>query len=351
MTNTTTAKSEARPYKPSWIDRSTDWVDNLPLRARDFYVGLGLALILCQMLFLWLDGGLQAEALLPVIIFNGLVTPFLVGLIHLLDNQAVAALKAMRPTLEMTVPEFDEFQYRLSSMPSRVPLMAGLTMMVIAILTERLGGAPTRYAALEQLPTFAVVYHLFDKLSAFVFGIVIYHTIRQLHLVNSIHSKHTRISLFNMGPLQSFSKLTATTAVGLVVGVYAWILINPEFLTNPITLGFSGSVTILAVAVFVWPLLGAHRRMEMEKARMLHDIDLHFEAVSSKLDQRLRDEDYSAIERLNGTIASLEIRHKRIAAIPTWPWRPETARFVLAAVALPLVLTVLQFLAERALIR
>jgi hypothetical protein len=181
-----------------------------------------------------------------------------------------------------------------------------------------------------------------------VFGAFIYHTIRQLRLVNTINSNYIRTSLFNPGPLQAFSKLTASTAVGLVVGVYGWMLINPELLADPISLGFVGSFTILAVAVFVWPLFGAHRLMEMEKERMLHDIDLHFEAVFSKFDQRLRDDDYSTLERLNGIMSSLEIQHKRISAIPTWPWRPETARWVLTAIALPLILTILQFLAAQA---
>jgi hypothetical protein len=85
----------------------------------------------------------------------------------------------------------------------------------------------------------------------------------------------------------------------------------------------------------------------MEKARMLHDIDFHFEAVFSKFDQRLRDDDYAAIERLNATIASLEIQHKRITVIPTWPWRPETGRWALTAIALPLILTILQLLAAQ----
>ena len=221
-------------------------------------------------------------------------------------------------------------------------------MVVIAILIERLSIAPIRYAALEQLPIFAIVFYIIDKSSAFVFGAFIYHTIGQLRLVNTINLNYIRISLFNLGPFQAFSKLTASTAVGLVVGVYGWMLINPELLTDPIGFGFAGSITILAVAVFVWPLFGAHRLMEMEKARMLHDIDLHFEAVFSKFNQRLCDDDYSAIERLNGTISGLEIQHRRITAIPTWPWRPETARFAVAAIAIPLILTILQFLAEQA---
>jgi hypothetical protein len=344
-----TANSKERPYKPSWIDRFTNWVEKLPVRGWVFYVGLGFALILCQMLFLWLDGGLSvAEVLLPVIIFNALLIPLGLALMHLLDNQAVTALDSMRPTLEMTEPEFDKFQYMLSNMPSRPTLIAALATLVFLILTEQLWITPVRFAALEQLPIFAVVFHIFDKSPALVFGAFVYHTIRQLRLVNTINANYIRINLFNLGPLQAFSKLTASTAVGLVVGVYGWMLINPELLADPMSLGFAVLFTILAVAVFVWPLFGAHRLMEMEKSRVLHDIDLHFEAAFSKFNQRFRDDDYSAIERLNGTIASLETQHRRITAIPTWPWRPETARFALGAIALPLILTILQFLALQA---
>ena len=158
---------------------------------------------------------------------------------------------------------------------------------------------------------------------------------------------HICIDLFNLGPLRAFSRLTASTAVGLVVGIYGWMLINPELLTDPISFGFTIAITILAVAAFVWPLIGVHRLMEMEKENRLHDINLRFEKVFSKFNQKVQDEDYSALESLNWTIAGLEIQQKRIGAIPTWPWKPETARFTLTAIALPLILRVLQFLIEQ----
>jgi hypothetical protein len=345
MVNETTASSQERPYRPSWIDRFTDWVENLPIPAWVFYVGLGLGLNLIQVLLLWLDGGLaKAEELLPVIIFNGFAVPLPLALIHLLDHQAVTALNAMRPTLEMTEPEFDRFQYMLSNMPPRATLIAGLGILAFYILMEQLWIAPVRFAALEQLPIFAIVFHIFDKGSAFVFGPFFYHTIRQLGMVHTINSHYIRISLFNLGPGQAFSKLTASTAVGLVVGMYGWMLINPDLLADPVSLGFVGMFTILAVIVFVWPLFGAHRLIEMEKQRVLHEIDHLFEAAFSSFNDAFRDDDYPAIERLNATIASLEIQNKRIAAIPTWPWSPETARFALGAIALPLILTILQLL-------
>ena len=149
MTTPTATGSRVRPYKPSWIDRFTGWVDRLPVPASVFYVGLAFCLVLGQILFLWLEGGLGAEVLLPVIIFNGLATPFLLALMHHLDHQAASGLKAMGPVLDMAAPEFDQFQYKLSTMPFRVPVVAGLAMIVLVILAERLGATPVRYAVLE----------------------------------------------------------------------------------------------------------------------------------------------------------------------------------------------------------
>jgi hypothetical protein len=221
-------------------------------------------------------------------------------------------------------------------------------MVVFATLLEQVWGTPIRYAALEQLPIFTVIFQMIDKSSAFLFGVFVYHTIRQLRLVNTVNVNHIRINLFNLRPAQAFSKLTASTAVGLVAGVYGWILINPELLANPVIFGFLMMTTALALSVFVLPLYGIHRLMEATKDRMLHEIDLNSEAVFSRFNKGLRDDDTSAIDRLNGTIASLEIQYNRIKAIPTWPWKSETAQFALTAIGLPLVLAALRFLVERA---
>jgi hypothetical protein len=137
--------------------------------------------------------------------------------------------------------------------------------------------------------------------------------------------------------------------MGLVIPIYGWMLINPDLLQVPLSLGMMVPFAILPIAVFVLPLVGAHRLMEMEKERMLHDIDRQFEAVFAMFNQRLHEEDYAAIEGLNGTISSLEIQHRKIKDIPTWPWRPETIGSVIAAIALPLVLRFIQFLVDQAL--
>lgn len=338
-------------FKPSWIDRFDDWIRRLPVKAWIFYILFGIILILVQILFLWLDDGLDAGELLPIIIFNGLSIPFLLALMQLLDDQAVTALKTMRPALDLSEQEIGRYEYRLSNMPFLAPLFAGLATTAITILTPLVTAAPIRYAALEQLPLFSVVFHIVDKGSAFLFGVILYHTIRQLSLVNAINVKHIRVNLFQLKPLRAFSRLTASTALGLVIFVYLWIVINPELLTDPLILAYALLFTVLAVFVFAWPLWGAHKLMQTEKEKTLHEIDGQFEALFAEFNELIYKDDDAAAERLNGTIASLEIQHRRISAIPTWPWSSETARIALTAIALPLVLMIIQYFVLQALDR
>lgn len=347
MNGVTTSGNIEQPFTPSMIDRLNDWVGGFPLHPWVFYASSGIVLVLIQLLILWLVGGIREVELLPVIIFNGLAIPILIGLFQLLDQQAVRALRIMLPVLDTTEADFQKYQYEIANMPAWIPLVAGLITLVVVILLESLSGAPERYSALEKLPVFNIVFYVIDKGSAFLYGVFFYHTIRQLRLVNANLSR-THINLFNLGPLQAFSSLTATTAMGLVVGFYAWVIINPELLSDPVILGIMVVISILALLVFGWPLYGVHRRMQVAKEKAIHEVDLRLESVFLKFNQHFDDDNAAAMEGLAWMISSLEVQHRRISAIPTWPWKPETARFALTAIALPLILAVLQLLVKQA---
>jgi hypothetical protein len=155
------------------------------------------------------------------------------------------------------------------------------------------------------------------------------------------------INLFNLRPLEAFSNLTALTAAGVVVFVYGWLLINPDLLADPLILLFSGLIAVLTALVFIWPLWGIHRLIEREKAIAIHEIDLGFEATFSKFNQYFREDDYTSIDRLNGIIASLEVQHRRVSAIPTWPWGLESARLAFSAIAGPLMIMILNLVIQR----
>lgn len=321
----------------------------MPVRPWVFYVALGFVLILVQMLFLWLDNGLEARELLPVIVFNGFAIPYLLGLVHLLDRQAAAALDTLKPVLTITQQAVDNYRFSLSNMPVLAPLVAGLALTALMILTPLVSAEPVRYEALDSLPIFSVAFQIVDKGSAFLFGVTLYHTVRQLRLVNRINSNHIQVDLFNLRPLQAFSKITATTALGLMAFIYSWMLINPDLFADPILVGYILAFTFLAVLVFILPLQGAHRLIQLEKDKTLHDLELRLAAVFARFNQRIDDNDIAAADELSGAIATLEIQHRQISAVSSWPWSSETARFVLTAIALPLVLMLVQFFVLRAL--
>jgi hypothetical protein len=234
-------------------------------------------------------------------------------------------------------------------MPFLAPLLAGLAMTLFAILLPLVAAEPQRYAVLEQLSLFTAVFHIIDKSSAFLFGVVIYHTIRQLRLVNTINANDIRINIFQLRPVQSFSRLTGATTLALVIFFYGWMIINPELLADPAILVVSLLFTGLAVLLFVWPLWNLHRLMVVEKERALGEIEWQFERLFGQFNQLVAADDYAAAEKLNGTLMSLEIQHNKVNAMPTWPWRSDTVRFVLTAVALPVLLMIIQFLVQQLL--
>ena len=134
------------------FDRFIDWVNSLPIRPWVFYILFGIVLVAVQIIFLWLEGSLSATELLPVIIYNGLATSFLLGLIHLLDHQATKAMHGIRSVLDTTDEEFKDYVFKLTNMPVAIPMGVGLFMFLLVMLMEQFMGQPLRYAALEQLP-------------------------------------------------------------------------------------------------------------------------------------------------------------------------------------------------------
>jgi hypothetical protein len=53
--------------------------------------------------------------------------------------------------------------------------------------------------------------------------------------------------------------------------------------------------------------------------------------------------DWAGADRLHAALTALERGRTAIERVPTWPWRPETLRGLVAAVLLPAVIWLIQF--------
>jgi hypothetical protein len=340
---------EMRPYSPSWVDRFTDWVDRLPGPAWLFYVVLGLVLYLIEVAIQWSTGA-WGEFHSFQLIFISFI-PYQVALIHYLDRQADAALNQFRPSLTASDTDYADLRYRLKTMPALPALLAGLIGIVVGVVT---------FSAIPVSLLVQVTYITPERLSIlfnqiiilavnFILFVFLYHTWRQLRLASIIYERYTQVDLFTLGPLYAFSTLSAYTALGMLPIAYSLVFIVSElFSLLPIN-WFTVVFTLVAVFTFIRPLTGIHGLLAQEKERLLDEIGQRLKASIAELHRRIDSGDMTDMDNLNKTLASLELEHAAVKRISTWPWQPETPRWLVAALLFPLLLWLLQRLIQRVL--
>ena len=174
-----------------------------------------------------------------------------------------------------------------------------------------------------------------------IWGAFIYHTVRQLRLVSHIYTTYTRIDIFNLSPLYSFSWLTARTAIGSVLATYAFIVAAPGLMNNPITLGIMAFNLVFAAVAFAWPLLGVHRLLEAAKHQRMAASSLRFEMVAGELHKRADQGDFGSMAELKDGIDALVSERNVVDKVYTWPWQRETVSGLSTALLLPIILWVI----------
>jgi hypothetical protein len=166
-----------------------------------------------------------------------------------------------------------------------------------------------------------------------------------LRVVNHILTEHTRISMFRVRALYAFSGITAVSAASLIVPGYVWLAINHS-LRDPTSIAIMLPFTGLALVTFVWPQLGVRRLLAEEKGRLLDALYVRFEAAIADLRQRVDNRETEEIDELTKVFTALEIEENALKEVSTWPWQPETVRFLVSALFLPLVLWLTQLVLQ-----
>jgi hypothetical protein len=354
------------PYPPSWVDRLTSWVDRLPGPAWLAYAVLAAFLCLATLGVQWMAGTYPVGTIRRSLIVGALVTPYVLALITYLDRSAVAAMNAFRPTLRGDESTFRYLTYVLTTIPPRqallgsvLVLLGGLGLVVVAAswipLPASVVAAEPRLSAgfrtlfevgpapASFLLTFAIL-----VMNWWTGGALVVHAVRRLTLVARIYERHTNVDLFRQRPLYALSQLTAQTTIGGLIVVYG-IASVPAYLSQPTGLVTIALIMTLGSASFALPLIGVHRVLVREKDGREESIADRLNAAGAELHQRIDRASYKGMDELNKAIQGLEIEHRMVHAMPTWPWQPETLRTVLVAIFLPIILWLLQFALQRLL--
>ena len=342
---------DARPYAPSWLDVVTDAVRRIPIPAAIVYALIGLALSLTRTIVGWIDGSYPVGTLLPVHVLDGLIPLYFLAVVHYLDDLADRALADYRAKLSGSTLTYDELRYRLTTMPARSTLVIALLgfasgLAYIAVFLSPVDIALSHYFT---SPTAVVVDTIFSGLSGLMMVMFGWHTIRQLRMISRIYTQHTRVSIFDIGPLYALSRVTALTTVSLLVFSYVYIAVYTDWQINSVSNGvILVALLVVALLTFIVPLWGAHRLLQTEKAHRQSEAGRRIEAASDALHARADRADYTdEIDHLDSALGALLKEREVVAKASTWPWEPEALRAVFTALLLPVVIWLVTRVLER----
>jgi hypothetical protein len=260
------------------------------------------------------------------------------ALIHYLNSVARHALEDFRPAMEIDEAAYTRLRYELTTIPARGGLV---TLGIGAIL-----GILIVWATPADFGVFAsssVVTLIFEGVVIASFGAatvvtLLYHTLRQLHLVSQIHRRATHLDLFQLAPVHAFSALTARTGIGLYFFSLFIIAADPAMTSHPVAIGVTAALVLVGTAAFVLPLNGMHRRLVEEKERLIAEANRRIVALIAKLHHQVDTDSLERSGELNSAMAALITERNLLDNISTWPWKPSTLRGFASSVMLPIVL-------------
>jgi hypothetical protein len=342
--NLANQSNEAR-YLPSWIDRLIQGIDRLPGPAWLFYVVGILALALLITVVLWVDGSVPFGSYGS---FQGIFPPFVfyfLALYHYLTRVGARSLHEFRPLLGADEAEFMQIDCELASLPRGLGWLA-IVMALLTLPSYFLSGR----AFGDRDPNTALPYIL-AAVSALFFGATIFcliiRSLRQLRMVHMLHARATNINLLKLEPAHAFSRLTATTGIGIILLVILGYVYDPSTFSGGYILVGYIVMAVPAIVVFLVPVMGMRDRLSNEKKRVLHETSDLLQLTSDNLVGKIRAQEYEDLQGMETAIRALIRKREMMAKISTWPWNPGTIRGFASTLLLPILLWLITRFLER----
>jgi len=327
-------------FPPCWADHLQSWVERRPLPPWAVYLVLLLTVTLLIHAALWLEGSLPPGSVDILLIVYGLVPVYFLALSHYMNATARQALAKYRPLLDVSDHVYAALEYNLTKVPRRIGILA-------AVIGALIGAAsflpdPESWGVMAGTSSFQTA---LGFLSAVFVDVVAFYwvaqVIRQARAIDRIHRLTSRINLFRRDPIYAFSTLTLRSALGLLLGIYAYLL-GTVYLglpaPNPVDMAGISLAAAIALAIFVLPLRRMHRLLTEEKHRLLLGTDERYSLLIGRFNRQLDKSRLADLDATGKAIASLQGQVETLARVSTWPWRPEALRSLLSTMAAPVLL-------------
>jgi hypothetical protein len=177
-------------------------------------------------------------------------------------------------------------------------------------------------------------------------ALLVVHTLRQLRQVGRLQAMVERVNLFDPGPINAFSRLTAATAGGILAIGVAFAVVDSS---DPSSVGIAveAVIAMIAIAFFVLPLRGMHGRLAAEKSRLLANANSRLQLVIDRIHRMVDADDLARADELQKTEAALLAERDLYLHLSTWPWSVGVFRGLVTAVMLPIFIGIVLRLMTR----
>jgi hypothetical protein len=328
----------------SWADRLTDRVNHLPWPDWVTYGAIWLLVMTAITTVHWAVGAYDVGTIPPIHVALSGATPMALWLFGRFNASARDALRGLGPLLREPGRR-DELERTMTSLPA-IPTLVVTTLIgllaIIRVLSDPAALARIQIADDPRVRAVALPIAVALAASWSALALKVGWLAWQVHRVST---REVIIRMSDLAPLHSFSGMTGRMAMSLVLPILLVMITAPRVLTDSLTIGLNVLAIAMAAGVFVGPLLGLHGLLVAEKDRLRKASAVRMEQVLAELHQAVEARDLAVMDPLNKAIASLDIELRAVERIPTWPWQPETVRWVASALMFPVVV----FLAQLAI--
>lgn len=345
------------PYKPSWYDRFTDWLERLPGPVTIYYI---VALILGAGIYVFVQasqGAYRESGFYGWHIFLAIQPLVNLAWMHYLDKAAVVALQRFQPAVKPGKDVIDIARYKITTLPAGPALVATVSGILLYLVIY----GPLYMTQLSEQSVFRlaistpslVTVAIYFLLMWAMLGLVVYHTIHQIAIIRDLFADHTDADPYNPEPLYAFSGITGRTAAIFLLISYGWtlLLLQSGYLETAQSSGLAVNIffALFSLFIFAWPLWGAHQLLvDSKKSALTKNAEL-MKTVVEELHGNIERKMVDMMGDWRTALEALEIERTRIERLPTWPWRPEALRGLVAALVVPIFVWVVQYLLERVL--
>ncbi len=336
--------TDPAPFRMHWSDSLLRWIRSLPLPSWLFYLLLFLFSALLFSILTWLEGESTFGTVRPIHFLAGfwLVAYLLAN--HFLIVSASTALREFRASYSFSDEAYRQRQFEIMHIPRGPGNLWALVGALIGVVVGLY--AVIHLSSPFELPIAGMV--LFGAINSPFFTLALYRIYHQMKIVVGLFDSIESIDLYDLGSIYALALFPARVAMLIILTFWVnpFLILFPGTLADPYLRFMFAFLSISAVIVII-PLRSVSERIRDEKEALLRENGRELASAREELYHQLHKEGGSEIQELEKGIQALFEFRRSIEGISTLPWKPETVRWLVTVLLLPMMLMMIQFLLQR----